>query len=424
MYLHIAIILYFCSLTFLPWILWPSRRNTRVFMSLPFTCIAYFFGAGYFIEIMRMNNYPSEDIFDLYTMLLLVATVLFVVCFSFGYFHRGWVLRKVNRLLDFFDEERMDDIIRQAHWIAFAALVMLSIAFYGMGGPPAFAENPLVAKYAAGEYHEQYQSFVVYYRAGLNLADAAMVLLLLRWGWGKRSYTTIVLYVAVFLCVLLCLRRSLIGAGVLTVLCSYFALQSRWKFAVFFIFYSMIYSLGAAATPILLYLTGLQDSLDMTAVFGGVPDVADQLLFLGSWVDGRWDYTYGLTWIGGLVPYNFDYNIAAYTLKVIGAQAGVSPGGGFRLTIPLLGYISFGWIGAVLFVSVSAYLDGMFLRAIHQNLQDASAKKFMVFNVFFLPIFAGVMTSVVFGFFIDQVFMIVLAYFLCLRANRSGRIRS
>lgn len=424
MYLHIAIILYFCSLTFLPWILWPSRRNTRVFMSLPFICIAYFFGADYFIEIARMNNYPSEDIFDLYAMLLLVATVLFVVCFSFGYFHRGWVLRKVNRLLAFFDEERMDDIMRQAHWIAFAALVMLLISFYGMGGPPALAENPLVAKYGAGEYHEQYQSFVVFYRVGLNLAGAAMVLLLLQWGWGRRSYISIVLFVLLLLCVLLSLRRGLIATGIVTTLLSYFALQSRWKFVFFFLLYSAIYSLGAAGNEIFLYLIGIQDSLDMTAVFNGVPDVADQLLFLGSWVDGRWDYTYGLTWIGGLVPYNFDYNIAAYTLKVIGAQAGVSPGGGFRLTIPLLGYISFGWIGAVLFVSVSAYLDGMFLRAIHQNLQDASAKKFMVFNVFFLPIFAGVMASAVFGFFLDQVFMITLAYFLCLRANRSGRIRS
>lgn len=418
MYLYIAIILYFGAMTLWPWILWPSQRNTRVFMGMPFTFIAYFFGASYFIEMVRMNNYPSEDIFELYTMLLLASTVLFVVCFSCGYFHRGWVLQKVNHLLDFFKESRMDYIMRQSHWIACVAVMMFLISFYGMGFIPAFAENPLVAKFGAGEYHEQYQSFAVFYRMGLNLAGVAIVLLLLRWGLGEKKYTSIILLVLVFLCATLSLRRSLIASGLLIVMFSYMALQSRTKFVFFFILYSMIYSLGSAGNEIFFYLIGLQDSVDIASVFRGAPDLADQLLFLGSWVDGRWDYTYGLTWVGGLIPYNFDYNISAYSLKVIGAQAGETPSGGFRLPTPIVGYISFDWIGMAIFVSLSAYLDGVMLRAMQYHLQNASIKKFMVLNVFFLPILSSAMQSTVLGFSMDQMFIIIFVFSLCIAARR------
>ena len=417
MYLYIAIILYFGSMCFLPLLLWPSRRNIRVFAGLPFAFIAYFFGADYFIEMARVNNYPSEDIFDLYTVMLLVSTVLFVVFFCCGYFHQWRLKCRLNHLLDSFEVNYLDCIIRQSHWLACASVIMFLLAFYGMGFIPAFSENPLMAKYGAGEYHEQYQSFAIFYRMGLNLASLAIVLLLLRWGYSKRSYTSVIFFVLVFGCLLLSLRRGMIGGAIFGVLFSYMALQSKLKFVSFFVLYCMVYCLGAAGNEIFFYAIGMRESIDLSSIFLGVPDVADQLLFLGSWVDDRWDYTYGLTWIGGLIPYNFDYNIGAYSLKVIGAQAGEVASGGFRLPVPVIGYISFDWLGLVAFVSSSAYLDGLFLSSMRHRLQDATNKDFMILNVFLLPVFAGVFHSAVTGFLMDQVFVIIVVYFLCLRAK-------
>ena len=89
MYLYIAIVLYFGSICFLPWILWPSRRNTAFFMQLPFYTLAYFGGAYYFLEIEKNKLYASNEGLDLYASLLLVSTCFFVVFYIVGYFHQG-----------------------------------------------------------------------------------------------------------------------------------------------------------------------------------------------------------------------------------------------------------------------------------------------------------------------------------------------
>jgi len=389
---------------------------------LPFYLVAYFGGAILFIEEAKKNNYPPDDVFDLYTGLLLVSTIIFVIFFCIGFFHRSVCRRSFCRLLNYFDESIFDHIIKLSYPMAIITLLFFAIAFYGMGFIPALVENPFLAKYGAGEYHESYQLFAFFYRAALNMASVTMILLLLKLGFSNKRHITLLFLMLIFICLALSMRRSLAAAGLLSVFFSYMAMQSKMKCGLAVIAYTVIYCIGAAANDIFLYGLGLIDYIDLSAVFYGAPDVADQLLFLGEWVGGRWDYTYGLTWLGGLVPYNFDYNIAAYSLKVIGSQAGEVASGGFRLPLPIIGYISFDWIGVFVFVSLSSYLEGSALFATRETLQYASKKLFIMLNALFVPLVLVPFKMVVNGLFIDQLFVVVILFCLSILCKRKLKL--
>ena len=322
--------------------------------------------------------------------------------------------------MNYFKACHIDAVTRFSYVVALLTILLFSISFWGMDSIPAFADNPLLAKFGGGEYNESYRYVAVFYRSALILATISVIMLLLRWGISRHKYIIIFLLLALFLCMVLSLRRSLVFGGFFTVLFSYMALQSKVRYGTVVLVYFLIFLLGSASNDIFFYLIGLQDAVSWEAVFRGVPDIADQVWFLTAWNDGHWDYTYGFTLIGGLVPFNFDYNMGAYTLKVIGSQAGETASGGFRLPLPILGYISFGWIGVVLFTALSAYIEGSVLFALKNSLQEASPSDFMVLNTLFIPFVVSSLGTIIYGVTLDKVFALCVVCLLGRLACKKG----
>jgi hypothetical protein len=139
------------------------------------------------------------------------------------------------------------------------------------------------------------------------------------------------------------------------------SLRSWSKVSLYLLISNAIYCFGV----VFYLLLGLHSEGNTSEVIQqlteGMTDVADQLAFLQAFNPSR-DLSYGLTFIGGLIPGNFYYNPSVFTLAIANGSADISDlaSGGFRLPISLSGYIAYGFAGAV-FVPL---LSGVFLGAI------------------------------------------------------------
>lgn len=145
-----------------------------------------------------------------------------------------------------------------------------------------------------------------------------------------------------------------------------------------------------------------------------VSDIADQLFFLNCWFEGHFDYTYGTNLFGGLLPYHSEYNLSVLTLEVIGAKAGEVASGGFRLPLPLIGYISFGWIGIVLITGISSFFAGVILHIKRTVLKDIDMHEFFLLNILLLPYTIGIIPGLFTGIGIDSaacMFIVIGVFF-------------
>ena len=93
---------------------------------------------------------------------------------------------------------------------------------------------------------------------------------------------------------------------------------------------------------------------------------ADALDFLGAFRDH--DLTYGLTFVGGLVPGNFRFNPSVFTLAIVNGSSDVSDvaSGGLRMPPSVAGFMAFSWLGAVLVPFVSGLLTGHFVHRLRR----------------------------------------------------------
>ncbi len=403
-YLYISILLYFGTELFLPILLWPSKRNTNFFISLPAYIVAYFGGSLYLIDWARMEYGIENDVQEFYAIILLLGTFLYLICFILGFFQKNYIYKILDQLYQCVYPTHEKKLYIFGNILGITAILLFCISFYGMGFIPIFAENPFAAKYMADEYQDLYVAFAIPYRTAINLSGIALTLLVIRF-LRKKQWITGLLIIGVLICLIFTMRRGIMASTVIAVIFSYMACKSRMKFSFWCICFLVIFCFGSALNDIFYYFIGINQQIGMESVLLGMPDIADHLLFLQKWLSGNWEYTFGTNFFGGLFPYHSEYNLAVLTLKVIGAKAGEVASGGFRLSLPIIGYLSFGWIGIIVIVAVNAYIGGSILRFKKAQLTSLKSKDFILLNTLIFPYFIQVVPNILgMGIGIDTLF--------------------
>jgi hypothetical protein len=133
--------------------------------------------------------------------------------------------------------------------------------------------------------------------------------------------------------------------------------ESRNRFLIFITGSILIYILGSAIYA-LIGLTQSEESFLQEAA-AGAPDILDHLSFLGQF-DLQKNITYGMTFIGGLIPGNFEFNPAVFSLAISNpfTDPADSPSGGFRMPPSIWGFTAFGYYGTSIVCLISGILIG------------------------------------------------------------------
>lgn len=409
-------------LAFGTYIVWPSRWNIPAHMALAFFVIAQAIPVAF---LSALDGQSASVVVEL-LKIHLGGALFFVIGVLLGAsaVSRERVLRRWSALV------RIGESTRVTGRTAFAlgaALVALSLAIVMMGFVPMFAEDPLAAKFFRGTYSESYQPVAPLYRAGTTLitllipAVAAYAVAARRISWFVALVISLTLMIVtlqrgpafsgilLFLGVMMIARRR-IGAYLVLLLGSY---------VLGTLFYFVLGVLGVESFE----GTQLSGGSLLSTIAATAPDLQDELWFFGRWTQANEPLTLGRTFIGGLVPGNFQWNPSVWTLTLGDPSIDVSTlnSGGLRLPLPMWGKVSFGDLGVAIVPLVSGLFAGYIAR-VSKHLMDAATEN--ISRVWIL-ILNGASASLLVTFYImsylDVVQFIIVAWVTaeCLRRART-----
>ncbi|MEK9495813.1 O-antigen polymerase [Photorhabdus sp. P32] len=333
------------------YLIWFNRKNIYAHLGFPLILIAYIVPFIFFNEL-----YSKYEVYSLYTEINVIGATSFLI---------GVIIAKKTPAIslplvpfyhmqgDYYD---VDSKLKNRTFIIllFACFLMI-ISYISMGFTPMFASDPLAAKFFRGEYQETYQRVAIFFRIGNSIIPVFLplaILLII----DKFDYKLSFVVLLGFICIALSLQRGFIGFSILTPVLIYAAYKSRFIFCIVFSVYIFIYVFGAALWWLLGFAYSDADSF-LEGAMAGAPDVPDQLNFLSRFVVDN-IFTYGKTFIGGLIPFGYEWNPSVYSLKILNGVDDISQitSGGLRLPVYMWGYVSFSWVGVVVLSFISGYL--------------------------------------------------------------------
>jgi len=269
-------------------------------------------------------------------------------------------------------------------------------AYMIQGFVPLFAFNPLEAKFGRGEYQASYQRVAIPYRLGLftlmYIAPMGIALVLTMRRGRLRMLGLTAGGVAVLAA---SLAKAYAGQGVLVGLLLWAARLRRSSFLPCFAILMLAVPL-ACIIPIFLdtimggdgFAGHYQTDSVISRIVSGTPDIPDQLKFLDMFEsNGSW--TFGRTFFGGLVPYQYYWNPSIWTLTVLdGGYTDISKtvSGGLRLPVSIWGYTAFGYLGAAIIPFFSGLVRGAFTGFCARNVNGHSLVRDTLFLTVFLTI--------------------------------------
>lgn len=363
----VAILGGFLALSLGTYLVWPSRYNVLAHLSVGFFPVAYVIP----VAVVGVHREFPAEIVEFYAGLVALGGASYVAGLIAGAALPTLVRVRIPyafvALPPPWFEARTVKLLK---WFAWSALLGIAVSYAVMGFVPAFAESPLVAKFFRGEYQEPYRRVAVPFRLSYFTLVTLIPVLLAAW-YVTRRRSMLVYAVLAALAISLTLTRGAVLGGALTFLGLLVAARyGRLAFSAYIAFLVVIYSLGSAVFY-LIYLAldmqvgGVYETETIWHVIGsGAPDVQDQLLFLQAYVDQGQPWTYGKTFVGGLVPGNFRWNPSVWSLEVVNPKSAVAEvgSGGLRLPAPIMGYTAFGWTGAIIVPCLSGVIMGRVVR--------------------------------------------------------------
>ena len=335
---------------------WPSKRNFILWLSFPFFITAYVFPL---LAVNFSAAYSSADI-QFLTNCNLIGALSFLSGLVFGAllkFKFKWSMP-----LSFGEANiNISTLEKKVFWLTVFGCLGMSFCFLWMGMVPMFSEQPFYAKFFRGPYKEKYDQISIIYRFSqavlITVMPFCFALLL-----DKRRLLILAPLIWALLLFIGALTRSEVGAGLMIYLMAW-STKNRLRFTFFVIFSMLLY--GFANLIYFMLGFGSSDSDMISVLMSGATDIADQLSFISKFNPSN-DLTYGLTFLGGLIPGNFKYNPSVYTLMIANGSDDVSSmaSGGFRLPLSLAGYMAFSWFGVVLVPFVVGLITGMVVRVL------------------------------------------------------------
>ena len=353
---NLLIFLSLALFTFASYIVWPSRYNV----------ITHGYVAGGFISIfvpaiiLNVSDKYPPAIVDLYTNILVVGTLFFLAGLIGGYF----VGRRIPTRFSF---DVMDTVAYEERVVKITKIFMLlgiaglTLSYIGMGFMPLFASEPIAAKLFRGQYQAPYLRVAVLFRVSFFLISTIIPIACIIY-YKYRSKLFLFMIMAGIFLMAASLQRSGAFSGVVFAFIVIMSFKSRAHFITLMIILVGIFVLSSFFYYIVGVRTFQGDENPWEVIAAGSPDIDDQLQFMVKF-DENPVWTYGRTMYGGLITGHYEWNPSVYTLSIIAPGRDVNDvgSGGLRLPLPLWGYVSFQWIGVILFSLLTGILNGAFI---------------------------------------------------------------
>jgi hypothetical protein len=384
--------------------IWPSRYNISAHMSLAM-CINAFVIPAFLTPIAARY---SADVVSTFALIVFCGAIFYLVGILVGYLiFPGFSFLYYEKLLAAnFLTIRKAVSKRICYWAIFAIIVMI-LSFCIIGFIPAFAADPLSAKYFRGQYQESYSSAfnasIIYRVYGIGLKLTTLLIPLLLCLWLEKKKISYLFFAALAVAIAsLTLSRGQIGAGIIMVCGIYAVRRGRKAFITYLICLPCIYCAGAllnytlyAVFNLAVANTLLQKTSLAQLIANGTGDFADGLSFMEKFHFSP-EYTYGRTLIGGLVPHHYYWNPAIWNLHIVEPNLDVNDivSGGLRLPLPLWGYVAFGWIGALLIPLLNGCMNGLAIRYTKCYMQGSKSYVHLCFVLLLYVNFYGLFYDV------------------------------
>ncbi len=348
-----------CLLTFnlAGYLLWPSRYNVIQHLSVGGSFVAIVVPA---LILHVQEEYP-QPVVDLYVTILLVGLIAVLPGLIIGFLlGKG---RTTNFSFDIMShagyEQRVTRLTKTLLIIGIAGLV---ISYAVMGFIPLFAADPISAKLFRGPYQAPYLRVAVLFRSSFFILSTIMPIAFIIWYKTKAPFFLFSV-LAVLILMAMSLARSGAFGGIVLALAIIMSFKSRFTFVLLMFMLVGVF----VASSFFYYIVGIRtldaDTNIWQVITAGTPDIQDHLNFLVRFEDNP-VWTYGRTIYGGLIPGHYEWNPSVYTLSIVAPGIDINEvgSGGLRLPLPMWGYVSFKWIGVVLFSFITGLLGGFFLQ--------------------------------------------------------------
>lgn len=345
------------------YLVWPSRWNVWAHLQLAFSV------AAYVVPILFLNELSTfpRSLVESYAYIATIGAVFYLFGLWFGLqaYRRlgiqGWI-----RSIDVSDARVADIVPGRVYRLVVAASAGMLLSFAVMRFIPAFAADPLQAKFFRGPYEASYQKVAPVFRISFSVLSTLLPVLLACW-WDTRQRKFLVMGGISALLMLVTLQRSPATIGFLTFIGVLVAYRGRGLFwylllliAAYFIgslLYAFLSALGVSSFS---SIAGEGSTNILNSVASGAPDVSDTLGFLFHWM-AQPVLTEGRTFYGGLLPWHYQWSPNVWALEVVdpGTQVSKIVSGGLRLPVPVWGYVSFGEVGVLFIPLISGALAGI-----------------------------------------------------------------
>ncbi|TWI95622.1 hypothetical protein JN11_04362 [Mucilaginibacter frigoritolerans] len=361
-----GILIFLCCSVFMigTYLVWPSRYNVMAHLNVGFIFIAYFIPA----VILKDQEDFSSDVVSLYTLILFVGALFYIIGLYLGFLIKP--VRFSNFSFALLDTEvYKKKIIKVTKVFLIGGIIGQILGYLMMGFVPAFAADPVAAKFFRGVYQVPFYVSIVYLSSFFILTTVTPIAIIVWYNDKKKKPFLLGAIIAVAL-MSVSLSRGPAFSGVVLAVAIIMSFKNRWTFTFLIVFLISIYLLSS----VFYFVIGVRDFDKVSSNFkddhlfwriasAGSIDIQDQLTFM-DFFNKNPLWTYGRTVLGGLIPSHYEWNPAVYTLRVTNPGEDITTliSGGKRLAAPLWGYVSFQWIGVVAFCFLSGFLKGLFLK--------------------------------------------------------------
>jgi hypothetical protein len=303
----------------------------------------------------------NTNIIELYRTILMTGSIFYLLGMFIG--NKLEYHKKSRFLWEIIPENRYcEKVARLTVILTLFAVCGLIICFIGMGHIPLFSEDPIAARFHKGVYRIPFRRVSKLFRICQCILQFTSPLLVVLWfHYRKQLYAILLIFSLVVMT--FCASRGpafsglVIGFGIISAY-----RKSLFKYYLFFL--PVIYGVGSSFFYI-LGITSFGSGTDVNIfeiMIQGAPDVFEHLFFLTAFSEHP-HYTYGRTFVGGLIPNDYYWNPGVWSLHIIdGGNIQDAVSGGLRLPVPIWGYASFSWIGVVFVSFLSGFLTGIFVK--------------------------------------------------------------
>lgn len=416
------------------YLVWFDKKNIFNHYYIGFCIVAYIIP----LFVIDFSEFVDDKIINLYYKINVIGVIFFIIGILLGYKWKRILLVDAIMQFDLHNDIKKSDnfhktIIGIAKHIYVISLIVIIICFTYMGVLPIFAADPYAAKQFKGPYHIKYQHVALFYRTAKQFLQLLIPFLVIDF-YNRRKLITLFQIIVGVLLVFVSLSRGDTVTGILLSLSIIITMtKSNTFFGIYLTLYILFFFIGSSfwvIATIFFPNSGFSSYSEGQTIFGaissGAPDIYDHLTFLESFTQEHNPFTYGLTFIGGLIPFNFKYSPSSWTLYILNNTNDISDiaSGGLRLPVSIWGYVSFGWIGVAVLPFLSAFFSGYIIRKIKLLIEQlkADAKGLILFYYYaFLYLNIG---SIFFEFYRISIYMFpaLIFYFLVIYNINKRRI--